>query len=165
VPRHHRPKLLVVVLMKSKSFTLALIGLSLAPTYAQDAPPVPNILVMGLIAYEKSGGSEAMAVWLNGSPLETDTTTRTTVVGGIAQIESLYGKMIGFETIHTVTVAPSMLRTYVMLKFERGPVFFAFDCYKAKSNWTIPQINFNARADTVVPAAILSGELARNGTK
>lgn len=106
-----------------------------------------------------------MAVWLKGSPLEADTTRRTTFIGEIAKLESLYGKMVGFETIHAVIVVPSMLRDYVMVKFERGPVYFAFDCYKAKNHWTIPQINFNARADAVLPAAILSGEMARNGNK
>ena len=98
-----------------------------------------------------------MAIWLKGSPLETDTTTRVNVTGGLAQIETVFGKMIGFEPIRTVSIAPSMLRVYVLLKFERGPVFFAIDCYKAEKDWTVAFIDFNSKPSSVLPADILAG--------
>ena len=139
-----------------KYFRFAVMGLCALSMQAQ--MNVPDIVTKGLAAYEKSGGVVAMATWLKGSPIETDTTTKMTVTGGIAQIETLYGKMIGFETIRVANVTPSMLRVYVMLKFERGPVFFSFDCYRAEKDWTIPFIDFNSKAGSILPASILAGD-------
>ena len=118
---------------------------------------IPDFVTNGLTAYQKSGGKEAMVVWLRGSAIETDTTTRMNVAGGLAQIDTVYGKMIGFEPVRTVSITPSMLRVYVLVKFEKGPVFFAFDCYKSAKNWTASFIDFNTRPSSVLPPDILAG--------
>ena len=123
----------------------------------QAEPSIPDLITKGLAAYEKSGGKEAMAVWLKGSALEGDTTTRMNVAGGLAQIEAAYGKMIGFEPVRTVSVTPSMLRVYVVAKFEKGPVFFAFDCYGAEKEWITSFIDFNTRPATILPPDTLAG--------
>lgn len=131
---------------------LVLSGISL-----QGQSALPDIVTKGLAAYQLSGGKEAMAVWLKGSPLENDTTTKLNVAGGLATIETAFGKMIGSETIRLVQVSPSILRAYVVLKFERGPVFFTFDCYRAAKEWGVFFIDFNSRPSVGLPIDILTG--------
>jgi hypothetical protein len=118
---------------------------------------MPDFVTKGLTTYQKTGGKEAMAVWLKGSALETDTTTQMNLTGGLAQLEVVYGKMVGFEPVRTVSVAPSVLRVYVVAKFERGPVFFAFECYRAEKDWIATFIDFNTKSSSILPKDILEG--------
>jgi hypothetical protein len=135
--------------------TLLVILFCVGPVHAQS--DVPTIVTDGFVAYQKSGGEAAMAVWLKDSPIGTDTTTRINVVGGLAQIATAYGKMVGYEILRTVSVAPSLKRIFVLGKFEKGPVFFAFDCYKADKIWTLPLINFNTKPNSILPEGMLNG--------
>jgi hypothetical protein len=138
-----------------KYMTLFVILFCVGPVRAQS--DVPTIVTDGLVAYQKSGGEAAMAVWLKDSPIETDTTTRINVAGGLAQIATAYGKMVGYEVLRTVSIAPSLRRIFVLGKFEKGPVFFSFDCYKADKSWTLPLINFNTKPNTILPEGMLNG--------
>jgi hypothetical protein len=118
---------------------------------------VPNIVTDGLNAYQKSGGKAALAAWLKGSPMENDTTTSISTAGLLGQIETAYGKMVGFDVLRVVIVSPALQRVYVLIKFERGPVYASFDCYKASAGWIIPILNLNTKASEVLPANLLSG--------
>ena len=101
--------------------TLLVILFCVGSAHAQS--DIPAILTDGLVAYQKSGGEAAMAVWLKDSPIETDTTTRINVAGGLAQVATAYGKMVGYEVLRNVSISPSLRRIYVLGKFEKGPVF------------------------------------------
>jgi hypothetical protein len=118
---------------------------------------VPNIVTDGFAAYQKSGGKAALAAWLKGSPMENDTTTNINMTGLLGQIETAYGKMVGFDTLRVVVVSPALQRVYVLIKFEKGPMYASFDCYKAPAGWIIPILNFNTKASEVLPANFLNG--------
>jgi hypothetical protein len=118
---------------------------------------IPAIVSSGLDAYKKSGGKAALAVWLKGSSLESDTSTGVKMIGILNQIEAAYGKMIGFEKIRLVPVSPSLIRAYVLMKYEKGPLYAAFDCYKTEAGWVIPQVDFNTKASAVLPESFLVG--------
>ncbi len=98
-----------------------------------------------------------MATWLKSSVVANDTTTKMAVSGGMAQIETAYGKMIGSEVIRVVQIAPSMLRAYVLVKYERGPAFFTFDCYKMNGEWSVFFLDFNTKPSVALPTDILTG--------
>jgi hypothetical protein len=120
---------------------------------------IPPIVTDGLAAYEKSSGKEAMAIWLKGSAVENDAATKGNINGYIANIETSYGKMIGYEIICVVPFTPSCRRVYVLVKHERGPTYYAFDCYKAEQNWIIPTVELNTRPKEVLTSQMLSGTL------
>jgi len=75
--------------------------------------------------YSQYGAKSALSVWLKGSALENDFSA-----DGFTQIEKSYGRMIGYETIRVVPVSASMQRVYILIKYQRGPVYVSFDCYK-----------------------------------
>jgi hypothetical protein len=118
---------------------------------------VPSVVADGLNAYQKSGGKAALAVWLKGSPMENDTTTNIGMSGLLGQIDTAYGKMVGFDVLQVVAISPALQRIYILIKFEKGPVYSSFDCYKAGANWIIPIMNLNTKASEVLPANLLSG--------
>ena len=113
----------------------------------------PAIVTDGLNAYWRNGGKAALSVWVQGSSLESDLPA-----DAFSGIEKAYGRMIGFETIRVVPVAPSMERVYVLVKYERGPAYFSFDCYKAETNWIIPIMSYNTKPAAVLPERMLVGE-------
>ena len=89
--------------------------------------------------------------------MENDTTTNINMSGLLGQIETAYGKMVGFDVLRVVIVSPALQRVYILVKFEKGPVYAAFDCYKTPAGWIIPILNLNTKASEVLPANLLNG--------
>lgn len=125
---------------------LALVGAAIADT----APPA--IVTDGLNAYYRNGAKAALNVWLAGSPLENNFSPE-----GFAQIEKAYGRMLGYEIIRVVPVSPSIQRVYVLIKYEWGPAYVAFDCYKPDTRWIIPMLSYNTKPTAVLPERLLIG--------
>lgn len=140
-----------------KSPTLAILIACCLAGSALAAADIPSIVTDGIAAYQKSGGKAALAAWLKGSPMENDTTTSIHMSGLLSQIETAYGKMIGFDPIRVVAISPSVQRVYVLLKFEKGPLYASFDCYKAQGNWIIPNLDCNTKANLILPPNLLDG--------
>jgi len=113
----------------------------------------PAIVTDGLNAYWRNGGKAAWSVWVKGSSLEYELPT-----DAFAGIEKAYGRMIGFETIRVTPVCPSMQRVYMLVKYERGPAYFSFDCYKTERDWIIPIMCYNTKPAAVLPERLLLGE-------
>jgi hypothetical protein len=137
-------------------FAIILIGFILLES-AFGQKDIPSVVTDGLNAYQKTGGKAALAAWLKGSPMENDTTTNISMSGLLGQIETAYGKMVGHDVLQVVTVSPVLQRIYILIRFEKGPVYASFDCYKAPAGWIIPVLNLHTKASEVLPANLLSG--------
>lgn len=132
---------------------LSISGVTIAAT-----PAIPPIVTAGLEAYQKSGFKAALDVWLKGSPMESDKTSLINTTGAIASIETAYGKMTGYEVVKTVSLSPSTLRVYVVIDYEKGPLFASFYCYKSKDGWIIPKFQCHTDVERVFPESLLRGE-------
>ena len=118
------------------------------------ANPQPlDLVIEGLNSYCRSGGAAAVETWQKGSVREGF----SFVEEFFAQTEKLYGRVLGFETIRVVPVSASMQRVYILLKYERGPAYLSFDCYKPDSNWIIPRMNCDTKPEAVLPERLLAG--------
>ena len=142
-----------------KTIILALLSLCSITTVAFAETDVPSIVTDGLKAFQKSGGKAGLAAWLKGSPVENDTTTSIGMSGLLSQVETAYGKMIGFEPVRVVSLSPSVRRVYLIMRFEKGPLYASFDCYKPAEVWIIPQVDFNTKASLVFPPALIAGSV------
>jgi len=135
--------------MKLTVVLCALISLA-GSAFAELEPP--GIVVDGLNALWRSGGKAALDVWQRGSanvnPVSPD---------GFAEIEKAYGRMLGYETIQVVPITGSMQRVYMLIKYERGPAFASFDCYKPEANWIIALMNYGVKPGAVLPERMLAG--------
>jgi hypothetical protein len=124
---------------------------------ASPEPEIPAIVTDGLKVYQKSGGKAALEVWLQGSPLDGEEGPEVSLRGLLSQIEKAYGKMVGYEPVRTANLSASVRRVYLVLRFEKGPAYIAFDCYKQGEKWTIPSLDVNTKVTQVFPPAIISG--------
>jgi hypothetical protein len=141
-----------------KLFASIALGLALcAPLAAQtssspELADVPAIVVDGFKAYAKSGSDEAINVWCKGSPMESDLTNRMTTSSNLSKFEGAYGKYIGWELVKVYTLTPSTKVVFAVAKFEKGPLWLAFSCYKAADVWNIPTLGMAADAMKILPS-------------
>jgi hypothetical protein len=118
---------------------------------------VPDVVTAGITAYEKGTADAAVDAWIRGSAIEHDPTQRDALVNGLKNIQKLYGGWVGWELIRVVKFSPSCWRVYGVLKYERGPAYVFFDCYKT-SDWILNDLEFNVAADKLLPAGLLAGQ-------
>ncbi len=52
-------------------------------------------------------------------------------------------------------LSPSMRRVFLILPFEKGPLFASFDCYKPSDAWIVPQVNFKTKANQGFPPSMV----------
>lgn len=120
-------------------------------------PEVPKIIIDGIKTYQNSGIPGAFVVWVKGSAAENDAGAAAHVADLFTGIERSYGKMTGCEPIKTIFIAPSVRRVFMLLQFEKGPVYASFDCYNTQGAWIISSMDFNTKADMILPRSILGG--------
>jgi hypothetical protein len=126
-----------------------------AASYAED---VPKLVTNGLDAYKATGSTEAFAIWLKGSPLEADKTTMSSLKDSFTQVETMYGKMIGYDILRTVKISSRTNRIYAEIQYEKGPLFMYIDCYKSLNGWIVPMMRFHTDADKILSNEALSGK-------
>lgn len=122
--------------------------------HAQEA--IPDIIGNGIAALTKEGSAAAISVWLNGSPIENDTSGRSKLLGGLSAVADLYGKPIGFDLIQSFPISPSLTRVYGVINYQKGVLYARWDCYKTSSGWIIPEFLVNTTAEQVLPTKLLS---------
>ena len=121
------------------------------PNPTNDVPPV---VIAGLDAYRAKGLKPAYAIWSNGA-LEFDRASKEAVIAGLTQIELIYGKMIDYNVVKTIVIGSAVQRVYIVLLYERGPVFAYMDCYKTGDKWIVTDLMFHTKANAVFPAKLL----------
>jgi len=121
-------------------------------------PEVPAIVTRGLEAYRANGLSGALEVWLAASPVGDNATAKAGMLTGLAPLETVYGKMVGWDIVDVIEVSAHVRRVYVVVRLERGPLYGFFDCYqKASDDWIIPGVLFHAKAQEILPPRYLGG--------
>jgi len=88
--------------------------------------------------------------------MESDKTTTMNLKGNFTQIETMLGKMTGYEILKTVKVSSTTMRVYAEIRYEKGPLFMFLDCYKSANGWIIPTVRFNTDADKILPEDIFT---------
>jgi hypothetical protein len=118
---------------------------------------VPDVVTAGVTAYEKGNANSAIDAWIRGSAIEHDPKQRDALVDGLENIQRLYGGWIGWELIRVIKFSPSCWRVYGVVKYERGPAYVLFDCYKT-SDWILNDLEVNVAADKLLPPGLLAGQ-------
>ena len=116
---------------------------------------VPPIVTHGLDTLAAGGLEGALAVWSVGSPGLADPTSRANVLASLSPVLLAYGKATGAEVLGTVPIGTRVERVYVILFFERGPLFGYVDAFHAKTGWVVLGFLTNTRPQEVLPASLL----------
>jgi hypothetical protein len=96
------------------------------------------------------GYKVAFDTWLKNSSIGGDKTAIESRKSTTPHIE------IGYEILMNVKVSSTTMRTYAEVSYEKGPIFFFFDCYKTATGWSIPILRFHSEVDRILPDAIIN---------
>jgi hypothetical protein len=133
------------------------IALFLSPAAFGQAVSVPPIVAKGFDELEKNGSLAAMAVWMAGSSREFDQ-DQEIATGRLNQIQGRRGRVLGHEIVRLVSLTPSTVRVYAVVKYEKGIAWMSFDCYLAGKDWIIDRFDFSTNANQILPPNILGGQ-------
>lgn len=114
------------------------------------AVALPPVILSGLDGYKSKGAEEAVRLWVKDSPLEGSNDAQSQVTA-LRQIESLYGAYQWYEIIRTREITPRMMVIYLVLDYERGPLFARFTIYRANHRWIMTYFDFNTREENIFP--------------
>ncbi|MGA3055757.1 MAG: hypothetical protein ABSD63_16245 [Candidatus Korobacteraceae bacterium] len=112
---------------------------------------LPPIVVLGLEAYKSSGPEEAVQAWIKGSAIDgsKDALSQTNL---LRQIQDYYGAYRAFEIVSTKDLSPKTRVIYLVLDFEKGPLFAKFVVYRSGQAWILAYFNFNTKEELVFPS-------------
>lgn len=136
-----------------------LIALTLVATSgaAAKAAQPPAIIQRGLAAYAEKGAEAALQAWIAGSPLENDKMALSQA-NLLRQIESFYGSYKDYESIGIKPLGRSTAIHYLVLKYEKGPLFCSFVIYTTAEEEIMHRFDFNTIPREIMPPAMLVPE-------
>ena len=111
---------------------------------------VPRIIVDGIEKYQFTGAAAAIRIWLNLGDGKTSPDA-SNYVSILTQAESNYGKFVGYHTVSVVQISPTTSLAYLVLNYERGPLFARFTTYQYKSFQSVTQMDFSTKLEAVFP--------------
>jgi len=111
---------------------------------------VPPIVLSGLQAYRDGGPDAALRAWTKGSPLEgsKDALSQGNI---LRQVQDYYGTYRGFEVVSTRDISPKTRVVYLVLDFDKGPLFAKFVTYRSEQDWILAYFNSNTKEELVFP--------------
>jgi hypothetical protein len=132
----------------------AISSVLLAPGNATAAQDIPDVIVKGLADYQSTGPDAAVKTWLKGSAVESSPEAQSQ--GNVfRQIEAMYGKYLGYHVIKIKELTPTCTLAFLTLDYEKGPLFAYFTAYKVAEKWIIANMNYNTKAEAVLPESVI----------
>ncbi len=117
---------------------------------------MPPIAKAGYDTWIEKDLSAAFDVWMRGSALEGDKTSRLQLLGGLAQVESAYGKLHSYEMLGAYDLSARLKRIYVVSYHPKGPLFAYFDLYKSNDGaWILYMFFFNTKPQEILPRELV----------
>lgn len=105
---------------------------------------------------ETNSITDAMSLWLKGSILENDSTTRIKIAGGYTALAEAYGKTLSYDSVKVVAISPKVMRIYAVINMEKGAVFTYCDFYDNGTEWIMLTFQFNTKVNKVFPSSLYS---------
>jgi hypothetical protein len=96
-----------------------------------------------------------VSAWAGTWTSPDDTAKAQTIRNVLAQLKSLAGKVNGYDVIAEDAVTPNLTRVYVLLRYERMPVYAEFVAYSADGRgrtWIVAHVAINTDAVDIIPA-------------
>ncbi len=127
---------------------------------ADDAGLTPEALVAeGVQAFKEGSVDRAVDAWVRGSALDHNLSQKDKMIELLRTLQAQYGQARRWEPVKTVALTPSCVEVYGALCFERGPLYFAFDCFRPESgDWLLARVDFDTDARKILPPPFLAGE-------
>jgi hypothetical protein len=114
------------------------------------AAALPGFIIGGLKAYKNSGPDAAVQTWLKGSPIDGNQDAQAQLAV-LHQVQDLFGPLQSYEVISSHDLGPRTRIIYIVLEFERGPLFTKFVVYRADQGWILANFLCNTHDEAVFP--------------
>jgi len=113
----------------------------------------PKIIADGMAAYAIKGPEEAIKVWLRNGPLDGD---KGALSQGntLRQIQDFYGSYESYDVIKAYNRSERVRIVYLVINFEKGPVYAKFTCYKSEREWLVIDFLLNTKDKEVLPTEV-----------
>jgi hypothetical protein len=117
---------------------------------AQDE--VPRIVQQGIALLRSGNCGQAFDLWAGHWP----DPQKSQMSDSCSLLQDNGGALKGYDLLRVVTITPRLARIYLVLVYERQPIYFMFVAYKPDTpDWTINTINWNSDPDKVIPKEIV----------
>ncbi len=107
-----------------------------------------EVVGLGIADYDRKGAESAMNRWVEDGPLEgTDIASQH--VDFLKNFESEFGSFRRGDIVQRSLVGNSVQLFYLVLAYERKPLFARFIVFKTTNRWIITEIRFDPEIDTI----------------
>ena len=144
--------------MKNITIIIAVLAMLIVSnkSFAEENTQLPKIITDALSSYEKNGANSLMPILLKGSALADDKTELSQSNKKIKQLETLYGKYLGYEPSRVVKLSDSTSIYYYVMNYELGPLFCMTVIYNTPHKGQIvTTYNFHTKPKNIYPPALL----------
>lgn len=121
---------------------------------AQTRQPVPEIINQGFNAYAQNGLNSALQVWLQSSLLDRRTLL-SNEMAELSKADAKFGLFEGGEVMRVATITPRVTRVYVVMYYEKAPLWAWFDIYRTRSGaLALSDVFFSPKVSVILPADV-----------
>jgi len=92
-------------------------------------------------------------VWVRNGPLDGDKSALSQA-NVLRQIQDYYGAYQSFDLIAAYDLTQRVRLVYVVMNFEKGPVFGKFICYRSDREWMVTNFVLNTKDTEVLPTEV-----------
>ncbi|MBW8781545.1 MAG: hypothetical protein JF599_06630 [Verrucomicrobia bacterium] len=139
----------------SRLLVIGTLCVALPAVRAEVRPPVPELISQGLNAYAQTGLNAALQIWLQNSLLDRNTLLKTEL-GVLKQADATYGLFESGEVMRQVSITPRVTRVYLVLYYERAPLWAYFDLYRTRTgSQVISDIFFSNKVQVILPPELM----------
>ena len=111
------------------------------------------VILSGLQAYKDKGPEDAVRAWIKDSPLDGNKDALTQA-NNLRQVQDYYGTYRGYEVIGMRELSAKTRIVYLVLDYDKGPLFAKFVIYHADQGWILTNFLFNTKEEAVLPTTV-----------
>ncbi len=109
---------------------------------------VPQVIKDGFKKYRMKDINAALDTWHHpGFPSQDDSLTMDTFLSA----QKVYGKYQEFEVVDYVELSSRNALVYIIVNYERGPLFSLFTLYFPDNKWVVSRITVSLDAQEIFP--------------
>lgn len=130
---------------------------TLAQTNDSSKKPIsielPSIIASGLEAYKEKGPDDAVRARIKGSGIDgsKDALSQANV---LRQVQDYYGAYQAYEVVSIRKLTPKTQVVYLVLDYEKGPLFAKFVVYRSDQGWILANFSFNTKEEAILPTSV-----------
>ena len=114
---------------------------------------VPLCIQAGMDAYKAKGPEEAVRAWIKDSPID-GSKDALTQANFLRQIQDYYGAYQGYEIVSSRNLSSKAQIIYLVVNYEKGPLFGKFVTYKSDAGWILTSFIFNTKEEVIFPPSL-----------